>query len=194
MQAALKNKEQVKSVQVINVISVNNTKSKEELVLQTYFPTKTIAGSYLQYIVDNYEALSAEENLTNWHLFAPSQPHKNVDESIIANIIEQKTSFINNSNSAGFAHIGKYMALCDIQGGMHLQGLRTWEVWNELFIEPTPQIFNFCEGNAFIVSNENILIRPLSFYKQCLLLSIKHEQANEIFERIWQYIFNTNIV
>jgi hypothetical protein len=64
---------------------------------------------------------------------------------------------------------------------------RYWEI---LFDEPKPNMYEFMPGGHFLISKEQVLLRPREFYKKIVDLLTSEEVAPWLIERLECYIFN----
>jgi hypothetical protein len=67
------------------------------------------------------------------------------------------------------------------------------EIWNDLFDDEHPNIFEFTPGGHFSISKEQVLTRSLDFYKKIIILLETQEFAPWVIERLEPYIFNPHI-
>ena len=64
--------------------------------------------------------------------------------------------------------------------------------WELLFNEPKPPVYEFIPGGHFIISKEQVHVRPKEFYKKIVDLLEQEEIAPWLVERLECYIFNNN--
>ena len=148
------------------------------------------AHTYLYYIVNNYEKLS---DIT---VFCQGNPFDH-DPNFISKILN--SSIVDSVKIIGFLGLGPNVkegiyANFDLR---HKNGLPMFYVLNLLFginINSNDS-YDTVYGAQFIVSKNNILHRPLSFYR--FLLQFVSDESNPIeayiLERLWPYIFNINL-
>lgn len=161
------------------------------------------AFTYFYHIVNNYD------NLAEFTAFIQAgwRTQKKIKSGI--NIIQDLNEIVVPLNylNLGFRHPFKNDKYGNPNGLIDLE----W-CWNELFIEPCPKEIHFCPYSMFSASRKNIKKRSKEFYEKCLdICSIectvyhtsgttkpdmskgKKYHSPWIFERLFDYIFGTNI-
>jgi hypothetical protein len=87
-------------------------------------------------------------------------------------------------------HGDGYIISCYSNGFPHDNHLNVDEVWDILFDEPRPTIYEFIPGAHFCVSKQQIQLRPMEFYDKILKVLDKNNLAPWLLERLVCYIFN----
>ena len=87
-------------------------------------------------------------------------------------------------------HGDGYIISCYSNGLPHDNHLNVDEVWDMLFDEPRPVLYEFIPGAHFCVSKEQIKLRPLYFYVKLLKILDENKLAPWLLERLVCYIFN----
>lgn len=119
------------------------------------------ASSYLWWIIKNYQNIPDEVH------FLQGDPFPHSDSNLLSN----------------------YFPESDKNGcGLHC-GLRIEEISKPLGID-IPDKWSFPAGANFIVSKSEILKYDLKWYKKAFKLSMEHDQAAWILERLWGFIYN----
>ena len=67
--------------------------------------------------------------------------------------------------------------------------LATGRLYEELFGEPSPELFHFRCGAQFAVTREGVRRRPAAFYQRALELSVSFPLAVHSLERMWDRFF-----
>ena len=144
--------------------------------------------TYLHHIIKNYD------NLADYTLFCQGDPffhHSSFmqDCTNIDNLIKDKSIL--------FLCEKAQEKVWGIQGPKHPIGLPVYYFFNLLFGVKlsTNQMLNIYYGSQFIISKENIRVRPKDFYK-FLINFISYEMdpiEGYVFERLWPYIFNEHL-
>jgi hypothetical protein len=86
---------------------------------------------------------------------------------------------------------------CKENGAPHHEppnyGLNINTLWSELFLQPPPEDFEFVPAGHFIVSRDQIKIRPIEFYEKVVYNLENRQKAPWEIERLEPYIFNPKI-
>ena len=160
------------------------------------------AATYFYHIINNYD------NLPDYLILLQGNPfehmEKNINEFNLKNEIE---TLIENNNSLS----GLFNELC-YENNNKYPNLNTSAYFLYFFNNNLPKFFVFLAGCQYIVSKENILNRPLQFYKKIykMLLNNNITVSNDahynknIFdeksinawtvERLMMYIFDKSIM
>lgn len=85
-----------------------------------------------------------------------------------------------------------YVISCYSNGLPHDNHLNVDEVWDILFDETRPVLYEFIPGAHFCVSKEQIKMRPIEFYLKLLRVLDENKLAPWLLERLVCYIFNPN--
>jgi hypothetical protein len=72
--------------------------------------------------------------------------------------------------------------------------LATGRLHEELFGQPSPELFHFRCGAQFAVSSEGVGKRPAVFYKRALELSLSFPLAVHSLERMWDRFFGDPVI
>jgi len=138
--------------------------------------------TYYKHICDNYD------NLEDYTIFLQGNPF---DHS--PNIISNVNKYINNNAlSIGVEFLSEKIFRCNLSGCIHHSGLPLRDVYEKLFNEKKENMeFIFGAGAQFIVSKQNILKRPKSFYYKIVELLQNHINPVEgfVIERFHRIIF-----
>jgi len=150
--------------------------------------------TYFYHICKNYE------NLSDFNIFTQANPF---DHS--PNFIEEIKNIVINNLQPDFMPLtvygGKKSTFCDLYGNPHHPSLNLQIGMKIIFPDSKISQFEFYPGAIFIVSKNNILNRPKSFYEECLKLSKDQSWVDShgkyccgyFFERTWKYIFQEQI-
>jgi len=144
------------------------------------------SDTYLQYIIKNYE------NLPDYVVLLQGNPFDHV---------KNPNDFIDSINN--FSGSTDLLFLHNDYYEVHNKYTRTKESFSALFDHTIPVQFCFSPGAQYIVPKQNILCRPLEFYKT--IRDVMVNKNEKIFthsnclvcpwtiERIWPYMFNKSI-
>ena len=150
--------------------------------------------TYFTHIINNYN------NLSDWLFFTQGNPYDHVID--YDNILKNFPNSLDDcklkiGEECFFFSIGydfKKSLIGRSDGSpFHWEKLNINLLWNKLFSDPPPPYYNFTKGVIFTISKNQIKIRDLEFYKNCLYCSIENDKRPWEFERIMPYIFNPNI-
>lgn len=131
------------------------------------------ASSYLYYIIRNYN------NLSDYTIFCQGNPFDHCQE-----FLEEI-----NDYEHSYRELGTWFTECEGDGRPQHQGLKVSEASQE-YLGVTLDSYGFVAGAQFIVSKENILKHPQSFYEELLKYCSDDEKAPWVLERLWRLIFN----
>jgi hypothetical protein len=137
--------------------------------------------AYYKYIYDNYD------NLSETTIFLQGNPF---DHS--PNLIKNLNKYIDTPTKISFNFLSEWIIKCNLSGCIHHEGLPMRRVYEELFgIRKDDMSFEFGAGAQFIVSREQILKRPRSFYLKIVNMLGKENCPVEgfVIERFHKLIF-----
>jgi hypothetical protein len=133
------------------------------------------AASFFWYIINNYDSLEGH------YVFCQGNPLDHAPR-----IVEQ----VNQGVLHDYVEYGNRL-LTDRPMSTSHPGLNIGVVYEELFDEPSPPVFGFAVGGGqFMVSTNNIKLRPKSFYEKALSICETNDMAPWVFERLWRVIFS----
>jgi len=72
--------------------------------------------------------------------------------------------------------------------------LATGRLFEELFGEPSPELFHFRSGAQFALTRDGVRKRPATFYQKALELSVSFPLAVHSLERIWDRFFGDSVI
>jgi len=161
--------------------------------------------TFFYHLVNNYN------NLSDYIFFAQDYPFDHVENYI---------SLINGDKQLWFEHAKQKVdgcwffntqyniLLCDKKGipnseiinnlSFKIWATGDWEeldmesIWNQLFTLACPDYFMFTPAGHFCISKEQVLKKPLEYYKLILNILETNSQSPWVIERLEPYIFLQN--
>lgn len=176
----------------ITVYNKNQNTLKEGEILLTPNVGRDV-HTFFNHIIENYD------NLSDYTFFSQDEPFDHVN-NIIALVngdpeYWRKWALIKEDGYWCFNTLYTRILECDRHG----RPQHTFEpdfdidpIWEQLFDEPIPEIYEFVASGHFLITKEKVQKRPIEFYKKVRTILEQQENSPWIIERLENYIFNNN--
>jgi len=144
--------------------------------------------TYLFHIVNNYSSLDTYTIFLQGNPFEHVQMYKIMDAINVATTETATTTTTTHFTGLFYSEPFK----CDKYGTPHhYLGDNIEITYSGIFNQPPPEELVFYPGAQFMVTKENILQHPQTFYSILMDYSYKNTYIGYALERLWAYIFRS---